>query len=888
MRACTTVVTEISWNYDDNPEHRYRAEVEFIDASEWDREVKVLMQEFLTEDGRLVSEAHDASTDSGIAWTKFRAVYPKMRGEDFRDRPLMADKLLKEPAVLNVLGTTKIIERARPGPFYQELQKYVDSKEKTIGKKSRERSNLSKPQMEIWPLIKVVRLYTKSKALSTGAVVVDLPGVHDSNAARAAVAEKYMKQCTGLWIVAPINRAVDDKAAQNLLGDTFRRQLKYDVNYSAVTFICSKTDDISIEEASTGLDLTELPDLEKKNAKYENEIEEKKRNIAELHKEVDRYRIALNQIDDEIEVWEELKDRVDDEEVFAPGSKNQKRKKGRRATTAAKRPRIDEFSDVEGTDSEHSDSPDESFESDEMESLQEPLTLEVVDTKIAELKAAKKKSRQEMRSAEDELKHTKSVLRKTQTKSEQVDMEIKAVCIQGRNQYSKGAIQHDFAAGIKELDQEAALEADEESFNPDEDIRDYVQVAESLPVFCVSSRAYQKLCGRLKRDDSILGFRSPQDTEVPQLQEHCKKLTEGTRLQTCRSFLLSLCQQLTTLSLWASTDRHDREMTEADKDMEAAFLKEQLEDLEKALNLAVTQCLTSIKTRLQEHVIQRMKELVNEAIVLGPTIAESWGRDKNQGGLRWNTYRAVVRHGGVFHSAHSGHRDFNAELLEPITKKLANGWERAFQRLLPRAFDFYSHISASVLRQFHEYVEARAHDNGTSLAMLGMLRGSIRTYEKMFQDLNIQLKTRVTDAQRDANRDFTPTVASTMATVYNACVSETGAGSFGRMKTQMIDFVHHQGPNMFPAATDTVERALSEICRGLEQEMSQKAVEIFQLMQADYMQVLGALNVDRDTLTSSDRSLRSEIVVQLEKVSLTMEKQSLISYADLYLDEYLL
>ena len=48
------------------------------------------------------------------------------------------------------------------------------------------------------PLIKVVRIFVKSPALATGAVIVDLPGVHDANAARAAVAEGYMKQCTGL------------------------------------------------------------------------------------------------------------------------------------------------------------------------------------------------------------------------------------------------------------------------------------------------------------------------------------------------------------------------------------------------------------------------------------------------------------------------------------------------------------------------------------------------------------------------------------------------------------------------------------------------------------------------------------------------------------------
>ena len=53
-----------------------------------------------------------------------------------------------------------------------------------------------------------------------------------------------------MWIVANINRAVDDKAAKSLLGDSFKLQLKYDGTFSRVTFICTKTDDISNTEIS--------------------------------------------------------------------------------------------------------------------------------------------------------------------------------------------------------------------------------------------------------------------------------------------------------------------------------------------------------------------------------------------------------------------------------------------------------------------------------------------------------------------------------------------------------------------------------------------------------------------------------------------------------------
>ena len=133
--------------------------------------------------------------------------------------------------VSSVLGKTREIEEQDSMMFYKKLQHYVDSKEKSTGKRGKDKKK-EKREMEFWPLIRVVRLHVKSSALATGAVIVDLPGVHDSNAARAAVADGYMKQCTGLWIVAPINRAVDDKAAKSLLGDSFKRQLKMDGGFT--------------------------------------------------------------------------------------------------------------------------------------------------------------------------------------------------------------------------------------------------------------------------------------------------------------------------------------------------------------------------------------------------------------------------------------------------------------------------------------------------------------------------------------------------------------------------------------------------------------------------------------------------------------------------------
>lgn len=127
----------------------------------------------------------------------------------------------------HILGNKRDVKETDSLVFYRKLQNFVDSNEKSTGKRDTD-GKAAKKEREFWPLIRVVRLFVRSKALATGAVIVDLPDVYDANAARAAVAAGYMKSCTGLWIVAPINRAVDDKAAKSLLGEPFKRQLKLD------------------------------------------------------------------------------------------------------------------------------------------------------------------------------------------------------------------------------------------------------------------------------------------------------------------------------------------------------------------------------------------------------------------------------------------------------------------------------------------------------------------------------------------------------------------------------------------------------------------------------------------------------------------------------------
>lgn len=134
------------------------------------------------------------------------------------------------------------------------------------------------------------------------------------------------------------------------------------------------------------------------------------------------------------------------------------------------------------------------------------------------------------------------------------------------------------------------MDEDEENFDPDQDIRDYDRVAASLPVFCVSARAYQKLSGRLQKDAvHIDGFLDPEDTEIPRLQEHTKKLTEAGRIANCRRFLNELGQLLNSMKLWASSDSRMLP-SRSQQRIDEMFVRAQLESLRTVSSLNVHSC----------------------------------------------------------------------------------------------------------------------------------------------------------------------------------------------------------------------------------------------------------------------------------------------------------
>lgn len=321
----------------------------------------------------------------------------------------------------------------------------------------------------------------------------------------------------------------------------------------------------------------QIDELNKRRKSLETEI----KNLRETSEILSE---SFNHADEQLEIWEELKDSLEDgKTVFAPtesGSKKRKKKSSPRERKKQRRDSQSENDFIDDDDDHDGNSASESENEQDSASYEAPLSGENVTTKIEELRSMKKEARRRRVDISGKIKELQQEKAEAKTLEENIEAEMSALCISGRNQYSKGAIQQDFAQGIRELDQELAAEEDEENFNPDADTRNYEEVARSLPVFCVSSRGYQKLQGRLKKDPDIPGFKALEETEIPQLQAHCKQLTVAGRTSNCKRFINNLSQLLNSLSIWASNDGSSANMTADQRRREEKYLQKGLKELE--------------------------------------------------------------------------------------------------------------------------------------------------------------------------------------------------------------------------------------------------------------------------------------------------------------------
>ncbi|KAK1981068.1 hypothetical protein LZ30DRAFT_750329 [Colletotrichum cereale] len=854
MRACTAVITEISWNQSEDPVKKYRAEIEFIKQAEWTTEVVALHRDILDHNGDISSDVRNADSDAGIAYAVLKAVYPKHTNAQLRDTdPVVLANFVE---VREVIGKTQVVEEAECSPFYSKIQSFVDSEEKRSknGSETANAANITpqEQRMAFWPLIKVVRVFLKSEVVSTGVVLVDLPGGRDSNATRAAVAAKYVKECSRLWVVAPITRAVDDKTAKTLLGDHFKQQLKYDGAYSNITFVCTKADDISLDEAAPSLGIEEfIAKEQERKIQTEMQIREKEQALAVLEPQKSSIQENQRNVSRDVETWHGLRMQVlKGQNAFAPVLSPQKRKRSqlendKEAMTAKKVKKEATSSDTDDDTSDESDLG-ESYDDGGGDDQPEPLTLEEIEKKLNELKAVKKTMKEEKRVLAKHVSQLKAELKDLKMQRSAFKTNMYRECIQGRNAYSRCAIKQDFAFGLKEFDEEILAEQQQDGTQQVQgETPDYEQIGRDLPVFCISSRGYQQLRNRMKKDHRVVGFTSLDDTEVPDLRNHTLELAASIQASHFRHHLSDICRLLGALDLFVAGDIANLKLSDKEKQNETDNLEKSLYKLGKTLGEAVTRCMADCHAIVRNGILKKNGSGASKAAEKALSTAEGWGGKYDAGGLRYMTYKATCRRFGVFKGS-AGPRDFNEDLLKPLKNYTAHDWDLTFRSRLPEKLTTLAASMRQLIDGFHERMKGRPFlVQNNEIVNEVLVKLLIAQKETLVHISNEQLKM-VQESGKEANRLFGPVIQRAMLQAYNECVEQRGTGSFIVMKELMTTHVESTKNAMFIDAARDVEKAANLMLRDLDEMIRDDANNVINAMQEDYIGLVGEVATEAD------------------------------------------
>lgn len=437
------------------------------------------------------------------AYAKIRKVYPFINRTNFRKHA--TKDLLEDKDVAKVLGKQIEIRAVTASDFYQQLQYYVDS-----GEPERADSTTQSTRMRYWPLVNVAKVYLKHRILETGVTLVDIPGGHDHNAARATSAAKYASSCSAYFLVSKVDRATDDGFVMKMMGEAFRRQLRLDsgiMNDSLVTFVCTQADNVSFTEMKEFFSDEVADYMEAWNSEH--------RDQHEIQKKVSKLELELDN------VTKKQKQAADDEVAASAKSRNLRRK---RKADDSDNGTLITASDRERMSAEQDEIADQCSETQE-------------------------ECRSRASDISQELEHLRARLSTSTSNLNPADLS-NAMCLRVRGDMIKKAIRAEVAKDIKQIDEQFRSRSGETEGELI-DYRDYAQVARDLPVFVVSSKAYQVLSGHQQDDKfAIRGFLDIEDTELPTLQEHCRSLAFRARELTCKRTLTQTDMALTSIIMW--------------------------------------------------------------------------------------------------------------------------------------------------------------------------------------------------------------------------------------------------------------------------------------------------------------------------------------------------
>ncbi|XP_058608550.1 nuclear GTPase SLIP-GC-like [Onychostoma macrolepis] len=236
--ACTAVVIQVEANMNDS---NYTAEIELISKEEWEKELKDLFR-YMKDD----SEDRNEELIE-IAVEKITTLYGANADQKTLEELQNDEKFAEIEIFLSI--SMKIISNSNLSEFTIEVTSFIQHSQ-------------SNPGDWYWPLVKSVTIKIPDcNELLEHIVLLDLPGTGDCNKTRDDLWKSKLSECSSVWIVSDINRAITDRDPWGILKHCIE-ELGPGGKCKSINFICTKTDDMNQQEymRSARLSRKQIPD----------------------------------------------------------------------------------------------------------------------------------------------------------------------------------------------------------------------------------------------------------------------------------------------------------------------------------------------------------------------------------------------------------------------------------------------------------------------------------------------------------------------------------------------------------------------------------------------------------------------------------------------------
>ncbi|XP_016396086.1 nuclear GTPase SLIP-GC-like [Sinocyclocheilus rhinocerous] len=224
LSACTAVVTQVEANLTDS---NYIAEIELISKEEWEKELKKLFRDIKDED------EDDDDDLKEVATEKITMLYGADADHKTLEELQNDEKFAEIENFLSV--SKKIISNSNAYEFTNNVANYIQHSE-------------SSPGDWFWPLVKTVTIKIPDcHELLEHIVLLDIPGSGDCSRTRDDLWKSKLRECSSVWIVSNINRAITDRDPWGILKHCIE-ELGPGGKCKSINFICTKTDDFNPKE----------------------------------------------------------------------------------------------------------------------------------------------------------------------------------------------------------------------------------------------------------------------------------------------------------------------------------------------------------------------------------------------------------------------------------------------------------------------------------------------------------------------------------------------------------------------------------------------------------------------------------------------------------------